>query len=421
MTHDSPIMAYRDHVIERLRSLIRNRHRLDGGRMDLFVNLERVGTLDGARSDASFVHTCRGHVIHHVEVRSEEGRLIGGLNASERAMRMSRVHLPGRTLNLEVRNRMDEGSVNLAIHSGPTPLSRIQRLVKRAAAGLKKGPGGNPDRAWATATAQIVLAGAVLALGADRYLASTREPQPVRVGETEMAALEAQIDRLTQAEAANRQLVESQRDELAQLRKSLADMAAAQQRTASEIKSVSRAADDRKNGGDRDIEHVTRVLLSKAEAERAQFRKELHGLVLANETLAKQVTALENSNVDLKTRLKSAGVDVSKVTTTKGAGLAAAEKQTEVDMTQMAEGRSGSSMQPFTFWVSFQEGTSEENIDHMIREVHGSKGMVDQGWYPVELPSPPPDPLEGFLESVRHTRFVKAVSMTHLSPSAPNR
>jgi hypothetical protein len=419
MTPDPSITAYRDHLLRTLSSQLHCRHRIDAGRIDLFVNLERVGTLDCARSDPSLTYTCRGRVVHHVEVRGEDGALVGGLNASERDVRVLRITLFKGTLDLVVSDRMDEGSVHLAIRSTPTLLNRIQLVGTRVLAGFRREPGDNPDWRWAPAAVQVALVLAVLALGTDRFLDSIRKAAAPRDSGMEVTAIGAQLERLTQSGEASRQLIQAQRDEMTQLRNTLAAVTTAQQRMASDVKSVSRAADERGNIGEREIEHMSRVLMSKLDAERGQFRKELHGLVLANEALAKQVTALENSNVELKNRLKSAGVDISKALSI--ADMEGAEKSKDGSSTQVAEGRAGTSIQPFTFWVSFQDGTSDENIEHMIQEVHGRKGKADEGWYPVELPAPPPAPLEGFLENVRHAKFVKAVSMTHLSPPGPNR
>jgi hypothetical protein len=85
--------------------------------------------------------------------------------------------------------------------------------------------------------------------------------------------------------------------------------------------------------------------------------------------------------------------------------------------TEMAKAGPDTQAQPLTFWVTFQEGTSEESIEHLMEEIHGRKGSVNAGWYPVEVRRPvgPPDRI---LESIRQAKIVKAVSMS-LAAAAP--
>jgi hypothetical protein len=105
-------------------------------------------------------------------------------------------------------------------------------------------------------------------------------------------------------------------------------------------------------------------------------------------------------------------VDVSKTVPASSETSAVAGKPKDTAAsTQIAEARPDPQAQPFTFWVTFQEGTSEESIQHLIDEIHGRKGSVNAGWYPVEVPRlvGPPD---RFLESIRQAKIVKAVSIT---------
>jgi uncharacterized protein (UPF0335 family) len=54
--------------------------------------------------------------------------------------------------------------------------------------------------------------------------------------------------------------------------------------------------------------------MSRAHSEQEQLEAEIHSLIVANDRLSKEMADLEQHNRDLKKRLQSAGVDVSKAT-----------------------------------------------------------------------------------------------------------
>jgi predicted nucleic acid-binding Zn-ribbon protein len=72
----------------------------------------------------------------------------------------------------------------------------------------------------------------------------------------------------------------------------------------------------------------------------------------------------------------------------------------------------------FTFWVSFQDGTPEKNIEELIQEIHGKKGDTNAGWYAVEVPLGGTQQPDAFADSLRKAKIVKAVTTTLNTASA---
>jgi len=118
----------------------------------------------------------------------------------------------------------------------------------------------------------------------------------------------------------------------------------------------------------------TRVFaeLSQATTERERMHDQIQSLTVAKDAMSKDIAVLE-------TRAK------------------------------VAEIRQETQVRPFMFWVSFQDGTPEESIDSLIREIHGRTGQINAGWYKVEVSLPPPQTADSFVESLKKATIVKAV------------
>jgi septal ring factor EnvC (AmiA/AmiB activator) len=228
--------------------------------------------------------------------------------------------------------------------------------------------------------------------------------------------LQSRLDEVAHQLAAALQTVQTQQQEIVGLRRTIEVVTRTQERMNTNVLTVQREVGSRSKGVQREVESLTRLLLSKAQDEQEQLRAQLQSLTIANDRLTKEIADLGTQNRELKDRLKSAGVDVSKATPAAATGPAMAGKpKTENQSTQIAESRSDAGRSPFTFWVSFQDGTSEESIQHLIDEIRGRRGSAEAGWYPVEIMPSPPEPPDLFLESLRHAKIVKAVSTTHVA------
>ncbi len=422
MEQDGLLSEYRQRLLDALKTHSTRRRREEPDLLEVFVNQERVGTVACAATEPTFAFSSRERIVHSVEIRTEDGVLIGGLCAPEFGLRTARVPLSRDAIEITVHNRMDGGSVRVAYRAAPA----LWHRVRQAAASLVSGVSSTEPRepAWprVLVLTQVALAAAVVVLWTDR-MTGWLKPEPPVMPASQVSALvsatQAHVDRLRQevaqladAQTEALQTVQSQRQELEQLQRTLAAVAETQQKLNDSVLTVRQNLGDRNKAVSREVEHLARLLLSRADLEREQLRHELRTLTAANEALSKQMATLESSNQELKNRLKSAGVDVSKALPASGETPAVAGKPKDsAASTQIAEVRPDPQAQPFTFWVTFQEGTSEESIQHLIDEIHGRKGSVNAGWYPVEVPRPvgPPD---RFLESIRQAKIVKAVSMS---------
>lgn len=192
-------------------------------------------------------------------------------------------------------------------------------------------------------------------------------------------------------------------------------MTTAQHKLNADLTTAQRTVAERREAERRNLAVATRILLTQAETERKQMHEELRGLSTANETLSKQLSDLKMSNDELTKRLKAAAVDVSKVRPIHEKEQSVAEQPREAGYSQLAESRppGPSSLK---FWVSFREGTSEESIEHLITEIHGRRGSLDGGWYPVEVAPLPIESQDHFLENLRHAEIVKALRISANSP-----
>lgn len=164
-----------------------------------------------------------------------------------------------------------------------------------------------------------------------------------------------------------------------------------------------------------EVERITKVLMGQVQSERVQLRDELHSLSMANEHLAKHVSSMEKKNQELVARLRSAGIEVSARAKdgSEPSMMLAREKSTSESVTtasQSAETRNDAA--PLHFFVSFQEGTTEESIDRWFQDLHARKGDADSGWYSVEVPRPAQQPAERFMEGLKSVKIVKAVATT---------
>ncbi len=413
MEPDSQLSLYRKHLLETLSRRASWGPEDELCRLQVFVNHERVGALDCTRSDPSFLFTGRDRIIHTVEIRSENGRLVGGVCAPEYGLRTARFPLSRHAVEATIHNGSDGGTVALRfLHA-----HAWWRRAHAAAADWAGHAGLLPrEGAWMPLLVgtQAAVAAAVLFLVVDRFMGapvSIPTPTASPTHEAQVVRLEQAMERLIQDREATQQIVQRQQDELAKVAQMLKTVATTQQKLGSDVVAVQQVVAGKEQSSDGDMEQLTRVLLGKAETERQQMRRELHSLTAANEALSKQLSTLAGHTEDLKSRLTPTDVDVSKTKPVADKEIMVAEKPAEANAPQTADARA--SAQGFTFWVTFQEGASEESIEHLIREIHGRKGSLNAGWYPVEVTPPPADPPDRFLESLRHAKIVKAVRVSH--------
>lgn len=421
MEPERDLADYRARLLDALRVNVRRSACGSSDLIQVFVNERRVGLLDGTGTEAALqVQTPTR--IANVQLRSEDGVLLGGLSAPEYGFRTGRIALSRDTIELQVHNHTQGGSVNAIYLPAPdlwhrawqTVTDVVQTRVARPAAAVVPGM-------RAVAFTQVLLAATVIGLATDRmtgWLTPERAPLPITPTEApwaaplaEVAKLEQQLGDLARMQAKAVETIQTQQQGMAQLQRTMAKLSSTQETVASSVLTVKQEMEQRRKGSGRDIDRMTRLLMSKAQTEQEQLEAEIHSLTVANDRLSKEMADLAQHNQDLKKKLKSAGLDVSKATVSdrdKPMVARQGEPNQSSQPPQVAEARPNAQPQPFLFWVTFSEGTTQESIDQWLREVQGHKGPLSEGWQEVQIvpPSVPPD---RFLEQVRGAKIVKAV------------
>jgi chromosome segregation ATPase len=142
----------------------------------------------------------------------------------------------------------------------------------------------------------------------------TQTEIPWAAPHSEVTKLEQQLVELSRMQAKAVETVQTQQQALAQLQRTMAKLSSTQETVASSVLTVQREMEQQRKGAGREAARMTRVIMGKAHSEQEQLEAEIHSLIVANDRLSKEMVDLEQHNQDLKKRLKSAGVDVSKAT-----------------------------------------------------------------------------------------------------------
>ncbi|MBI4400425.1 MAG: hypothetical protein HY581_02195 [Nitrospirae bacterium] len=399
MEQDGQLSAYREHLLDALRDLPERRRGESSGSLQVFVNQECVGTVDCEGTSTTLLSVSQQQPVREVEIRTAAGLLVGSLSAQEVGMKVARFSLGTEALEVSVQNRSDGGSVRVTYRAPALLWDRVQNMAMAMVRGfgrrgtrvlpehvsLTPAPSLLLNHAWPklAVVAQIVLASAVVLLVVDRLtdrfgtestvaqVAPNSEPSVIKptILEEALARQEQRLLKLTQTQEAAVQTLKAQQREIGRLH--------------------------------------------RAVVERERMRDQLQRLTAAKEALSRDVALLEVRNRELEHGLKEQAVALAKVLLpqppdkpTAGGG-SEATLPPPIQPPQMAEVRREN---PFTFWVSFQDGTSEESIEHLIHEIHGRRGPTSAGWYNVEVNLPQPQTQDGFFESLKKTKIVKAIA-----------
>ncbi len=387
--------------------------------LQVFINDQRVGELDGAGSDAT-LHAEHGSKIHTVQLRAEDGALLGGLYAPEYGFKRTRIALGREAVDLDIRNHAHGGSVHAVFTAAPPLWQRVRRAL---------GSSAGIDSTWhrvptyipgmrTMAFTQALVALLLVGLATDRYtewLVPDRTPPTLTPAQApwvaplvEVEKLERRLTDLTHMQTKAIDTMQTQQQNMAQLQRTLTKLSSAQETVASGVVTVQREIEKREKGVGREVDRMSRLLMSRTQNAQEELHAEIHSLTIANDRLSKERLDLERSNQELKKQLKAAGVDVSNATPSKGGSGDLAQRREEAPNSQIADGRRSQEPQPLLFWVTFQEGTSEDSIERLVREVQGRRGTLSDGWQAVEIVHPAEAP-DRFLDKIRQAKIVKAV------------
>ena len=421
MEQDRDLKDYRARLIDGLNVSVRRSACGSSDPIHVFVNEHRVGVLNGGGTETTFQLQTQAR-IDTVQLRSEDGVLLGGLAAPEYGLRTACIPLLGTTIQLHVHNTAQGGSATVMFMCAPNRWQRIWKTLgglAEAAVCPQTVPMVSGNRV--VAVIQVLLAIVVVGLAADRitvWMATERTPAHVTQVEVpwaaplaEVAKLEQQLGELAQMQTKAVDTIKLQQHDMAQLQLAITKLSSAQDKVASNMLTVRQEMEKRQKGSGREVRQMTRLLMGKALSEQEQLEAEIHSLTVANDRLSQKLLGLEQDNEELKKKLKAAGLDVSKNTVSDHSNAMMAG-QTDIVQTpqspQAADSRSSSQPHPFLFWVTFSEGATQESIDQWLRELDGHKGMLNEGWQEVQIvqPAVPPD---RFLDQIREAKIVKAV------------
>jgi len=390
---------YRERLLSALRSN-RGLHMEDeGGSLRVLVDQECIGTLDCAGAGATLVFESRERPLHLVEVRTESGRLVGGLCMPESGTKAVRLRNGAADVELSAQVSDGRGTVRAVSRSAHPVLHRVQSMLGSFVGVIVRQVRtfGAPDRGsvagasaftphavlWTRAgvLAQVVLALAVLFLVSDRLRDSQgmqeRGMRIAKVSETlarQQAATEEALGALARQEQRLAQVARSQ-DKIERVIRTQENKITGLHRVAKKVEKYGQTHQE--------AEAFFLTRLNDAAVERTRIHDQLRTLSVSNETLSREVAQLQVRTVVMEARLAN-------------------------------------QLQSFQFWVSFKEDIPEERIDQWVREIRGHKGPVNAGWYSVEVDLPQSQSKDRLLKAFQQeTDIVKAVSLSLDFPTSP--
>lgn len=376
MEPNGQLSDYRQHLVEALRQHQEQGCRDALGSLRVFVNQECVGTLDCDAGSASRVSLRSAKPIGVIELRTASGALAGSLCPRDIGAHTARFRIGPHTIEVSVSNQLDGGMLRAEFRPAVSFLQRMRHVanallarVSRPDRTMRPLPGIPVQAGWwrAAVLAQSLLALAVLFLVVDRLAdraATGRTQERMTMnshasdvkgsgGKGPLARQELRLARLVQEQAAVIHAIKVQQHDLDRLRRGV-------------------AAAERQNQKRHEAETLLLARLSSEAADRERMWDQIQRLTAAKEALSKDVAALETRAI-------------------------------------VAEVRRDNPVEPFKFWVSFQEGTPDKSIEELIKGIDGRKGPIDGGWYSVEVNLAQPQTSAALVESLKKTKIVKAV------------
>ncbi|MDH4082475.1 MAG: hypothetical protein OEV99_17585 [Nitrospira sp.] len=425
MGYEEDLEAYRSQLLQSLSS---RPNRSVSGVLDpiqVYVNERRVGELEGAGMDATLHAKSLDH-IETIQLRTEDGTLLGGLVASEYGYRTSRIQLSSDAVELCVHNTAQGGSLSAVFIPKPSFWSRIwSRMGKTLTDVADRLAIRRPDAAIAHSMRTVAFTQALLAvmvvglvldrvatwMGPEQMMTTGIQPEALRtVSVTEMEKLEQQLGELARMQQKVGEALDFQQKGMAQLHLSMAKLSSSQESVASKVVMVKEEMEKPQENLEPETARTTpHHPANRGVVDQEQLEVAIRSLTEDNAKLSREVASLEEHNQTLAAKLHTASVNASKAVDPNPERLLATRgdvARTNQSL-QVAESLQNSPMQPFLFWVTFSEGTSQESIDQWVHEKKGHKGVLNEGWQEVRI-VPPAVPPDRFLEQIRGEKIVKA-------------
>lgn len=320
MGYEEELAAYRS---QRLQSLSHQPSRSGRGGSDpiqVYVNERRVGELEGVGVDAT-LHVKNLEHIETIQLRTEDGTLLGGLVAPEYGYRTSRIQVSSDAVELCVHNTVQGGALNAAFVPAPSYWSRTWKALADVADRLAI---RRPDTAIAHSMRTVAFTQALLAIlvvglvvdrmaiwmNPERTLASVGQPEALRtVSVTEMEKLERQLGELARIQEKVGTALETQQKGMAQLHQTMAQLSSSHESVASSVVMVKEEMEKRQEGSetDRPLQRPVSDFVQKEQLEAA-----IKSLTVDNARLSNELARLEEHNQTLSAKLRTASVNASK-------------------------------------------------------------------------------------------------------------
>jgi len=397
MEPNDALSAYRERLLGSLREQPGRCYQEEPGSLQIFVNQECAGAVEcGDRGAAALITQPRQ--VQTVDVRTAAGLLIASLSAQDMKFKIGRFPVGEHLLEIIVHNGPDTGSVRVGYH--------LASFTLQPGAQDRQSPSAQPDSAEG---------------GAVTWLSFFRGPRHVMVARAGLAAVlvflvgDRLADRLGRDTAVSEQVaatgsikealeaseavLTSQRDMLAKVVEAQDAMTRTMQAQQQSFARAQKAVESLTVAQQEVGEKVARV------SDRVAQLKDETSVVLAARTrelergLKQQLVALSKMNVPS---------EPSKA-------LHAKPAESQPQPQQLAD----AIRDPFTFWVSFEDNTPENSIQDLLKEIHGRPGRVDSGWYNIEVNLPDRQTPDGFVDTLKKSKIVKAVKTSMNMP--PNR
>ena len=271
---------------------------------------------------------------------------------------------------------------------------------------------------------QALLAVAVVGLVVDRTMiwmnpehmvASTVQTGTLSTASiTEIEQLAKQLGELRLMQAKVGEALQSQEKGMTLLHQTMARLSSTQESVATSVVMVKEEMEKRQEGPERDADRPTQVTVGTGVVDQEQFEVAIHGLAADNDRLSKQIAGLEEHNRIVTAKLQTAMAHVAKAIEQSPERLVAreADMARKHQLVPVVDNRSSTQSQPFLFWVTFSEGTTQESIDQWLNGMKGHKGAQNEGWQEVQI-LPPPVPPDLFLEQIRGEKIIKEARLNH--------
>ncbi len=423
MGYEEDIEAYRTQLLQSLSSPTSRSVSGVSDPIQVYVNERRVGQLEGAGMDATLHVQSLDH-IETIQLRTEDGTLLGGLVAPEYGYRTSRILLSSDAVELCVHNTAQGGSLSAVFVPAPSFWSRMGKTLADIADRLAI---RRPDTAIAHSMRTVAFTQALLAvmvvglvldrvavwMGAEQMLTFGVKPEALRtVSVTEMEKLEQQLGALARMQEKVGEALDSQQKGMAQLHQTMAKLSSSQESVASRVvmaREEKEEMEKRQASPEPETDRATPHPASRGVVDQEQLEVAIRSLTEDNAKLSREVASLEERNQTLTAKLQIVSVNASKAVDPNPERLLATQGDVarKSQSLQVAESLQSSQTQPFLFWVTFSEGTSQESIDQWVNEKNGHKGSINEGWQEVRI-VPPAVPPNLFLEQIRGEKIVKA-------------